>query len=232
MFPRCLAIALFLGSTVVTAGPERTELTVLTHQIDADWAEAFYNAPDDQKARRLRDLLVRAGQLRGRFPGHAEPLIMEAIVLCSLAGVDWGFSSLAQIERARDLLIESIDIDPKAMDAAAYITLGNFYFRLPGWPLSFGDDLQAQRYLQSALVLFPEAIDSNYFMGDFLLDQGEYEAALPYLEKAERAPIRSYQRLSDTKLKEQLPALLKTARSKAGGGADFFTKLLPDFGAP
>lgn len=232
MFRRWLAILTCLVGTAATAGAERSEMHGLAHQIDAEWAEAFYHTPDHQKAPRLKALLVRAQRLHERFPQHAEPLILEAIVLCSLAGVDWGLNSLAQLERSRDLLIQSIDIDPRAMDAAAYITLGNFYFRLPGWPISFGDDQRARQYLRSALVLFPDAIDSNYFMGDFLVDQGEYEAALPYLEKAERAPVRSYQHVSDRKLKEQLPALLKTARARGGGGADFFSKLLPDFGAP
>lgn len=232
MFLRWLTILGILIGTTAAASPERSELLALTHQIDAEWAEAFYLAPDEQKVPRLKNLLLRAQRLRERFPNQAEPMILEAILLCSLAGVDWGFNSLAQIERSRDLLVRSIDIDPKAMDAAAYITLGNFYFRLPGWPLSFGDDRQARQYLQSALVLSPDAVDSNYFMGDYLVDQGEYDAALPYLEKAERAPIRPYQRVSDIKLKEQLPALLKAARSKGSVGSDLFTKLLPDFGSP
>jgi hypothetical protein len=38
--------------------------------------------------------------------------------------------------------------------------------------------------------------------------------------------------VSDSKLKEQLPALLKAARSRGDAGGDFFAKLLPDFGAP
>lgn len=232
MFPGWLVTVMLMFGTPAAALAERSDVQVLADQIDSEWAEAFYNVPEDQKVPRLKELLVRAQKFRERFPKRAEPLILEAILLCSLAGVDWGINSLAQIEQSRDLLIKSIDLDPRAMDAAAYITLGNFYFRLPGWPLSFGDDRQARQYLQSAVALFPDAIDSNYFMGDFLLDQGEYAAALPYLDKAEHAPVRPYQRVSDTKLKEQLPALLKAARNKGDGGGDFFSGLLPAFGSP
>lgn len=232
MIHRLLLVLMVLASTAAEALPARSEPQVLTGQIDEEWAEIFYNAPEEQKAPRLKDLLIRAHGLVERFPKHPEPLIIEAVILCSLAGVDWGLNSLDQLEQSRDLLIKAIDMDPKAMDAAAYITLGNFYYRLPGWPISFGDDRQARQYLESALVLFPAAIDSNYFMGDFLLDQEEYDAALPYLERAEKAPVRPYQRVSDMKLKQQLPALLEAARTKGGGGSDFFSKLLPDFGEP
>jgi tetratricopeptide (TPR) repeat protein len=225
-----LVLVLTLMFGVSSLADERKDIQTLTNELDEQWAEAFYNAPDDQKASRLESLLIRARDFGSSHPQRAEPLILEAIMLCSLAGVDWGLDSLSRIEQARALLIKAIDFDPKAMDAAAYITLGNLYFRLPGWPLSFGDERQARRYLEAALVLFPDAIDANYFMGNFLLDQGQYPEALPFLEKAQRAPIRPYQRVSDAKLKQQLPGLLRSARS-GGGGADFFSSLLPDFGS-
>ncbi len=231
MFRGWLVVVPALLFGFASPASERKDFRGLTNELDEQWAEAFYNAPDDQKAARLEAVLTRARDFRNRHPQRAEPLILEAIILCSLAGADWGLDSLSRIQQARDLLIKAIDFDPRAMDAAAYITLGNLYFRLPGWPLSFGDERQARRYLESALVLFPDAIDSNYFMGDFLLDQGQYSEALPYLEKAQRAPIRPYQRVSDGKLKEQLPGLLRAARNQ-GSGADLFSKLLPDLGAP
>jgi tetratricopeptide (TPR) repeat protein len=231
MFRGLLVFVLALMFSGSSLADERNDIQKLTDELDEQWAEAFYNAPADQKTPRLEALLIQARDFGSRHPQRAEPLILEAIILCSLSGVDWGLDSLSRIAQARDLLIKAIDLDPRAMDAAAYITLGNLYFRLPGWPLSFGDERQARRYLESALLLFPDAIDSNYFMGDFLLDQGQHAEALPFLEKAQRAPIRPYQRVSDAKLKEQLPGLLRNARNR-GRGSDFFSRLLPDLGAP
>lgn len=231
MFHGWLVVVPALLFGIASPASERKDFRALTNELDEQWAEAFYNATADQKASRLEALLIRARDFGSSHPQRAEPLILEAIILCSLAGVDWGLDSLSRIAQARDLLIKAIDLDPRAMDAAAYITLGNLYFRLPGWPLSFGDERQARRYLESALLLFPDAIDTNYFMGDFLLDQGQYSEALPYLERAQRAPIRPYQRVSDGKLKEQLPGLLRAARNQ-GSRADLFSKLLPGLGAP
>ena len=149
------------------------------------------------------------------------------MILCTYAAADWGLSSLSRLRDARELLIRSIDLDPKAMDASAFITLGNLYYRLPGWPISYGDNRQALIYLEAAVRLFPNALDSNYFLGDYWLHDGNYAKALEFLEKAEKAPIRQTQRLSDEKIKQELAVALVAARKRENGHADFFSSLLP-----
>jgi tetratricopeptide (TPR) repeat protein len=198
-------------------------------RLEAEWEEIFYRLPEDQHRDKFKHLLERVHAVSVAYPREADPLILEAIVLCTYAGAEIGFGALVKVEKARQLLRQAIDIDPRAMEGSAYIALGNLYYRLPGWPISYGDDELARRYLESALRLFPDAIDANYFYGDFLLQQGEYDKALPYLEKAEKAPIRSNMALSDAKLKEEVRKALVTAREKRDGGGDFFSGFLPDF---
>lgn len=94
-------------------------------------------------------------------------------------------------------------------------------------PLSYGNDDQARQYLEAALKLFSNELDTNYFYGDFLMDQGEYPKALAYLEKSDKAPIRAELRLSDLKLKEELKLRLKSAQEQNNDGSDFFSSLLP-----
>ncbi|MBM4202020.1 MAG: hypothetical protein FJ189_12150 [Gammaproteobacteria bacterium] len=215
------------------AGIARAESdpAVLAEQLDQQWADIFYDDRDSTKAKRLEDLLVRARALKAAFPGRAEPMIVMAVVLCSLAGVDWGLDSLSRVEQARQLLAQAIDLDPRAMEGAAYIALGNLYWRMPGWPISFGDDQRAKQYLANAVFLFPTAIDSNFFMADFLIDQGEYRQARPFLEQAERAPIRAVARVSDAKLKQEIVEARRVIDEKGGARSGFFARLLPDFSA-
>ena len=104
--------------------------------------------------------------------------------------------------------------------------LGNLYYRMPPWPISFGDDELARRNLEIAYRLYPDALDTNFFYGDFLLDQDEFGQALFYLEKAEKAPIREPSKLSDEKLKEELRQLLKDAREKNTDRSSFFSRFL------
>ncbi len=198
-------------------------------RLEDEWAEIFYRLPSSQQAEKFENLLARVHALSGQYPKKADPLILEAIVLCTYAAADVGLSSLSLVSEARKLLIKAIDIDPRAMEGSAYITLGNLYYRLPGWPISFGDNDSARQYLEAALKLYPNALDSNYFYGDFLLHQGEYDKALIYLEKAEKAPIRPYMLLSDTKLKEEVREALKAAREKREGYGGFFSNFLTSF---
>lgn len=213
----------FVQGVRADAGVEET----IQHLQD-EWAEVFYRLPEDQQAERYESLLKRVQVVKDSYPQRAEPLILEAIILCTYAAAEWGISSLIRINEARELLVKSIDFDPKAMQASAFITLGNLYFRLPGWPISYGNDEVARQYLEAAAKLYPDALDANYFLGDFWLHEGDYDKALAYLEKADKAPIRASHQLSDIKIKEELSVALNAARKRENVHSDFFASLLPD----
>jgi tetratricopeptide (TPR) repeat protein len=216
----------FADAVHAKTGPDVHEAV---RRLEDEWAEIFYRLPSSEQAEKFENLLTRVHALSEQYPKKADPLILEAIVLCTYAAADVGLSSLSRVSEARELLIKAIDIDPRAMEGSAYITLGNLYYRLPGWPISFGDNDSARQYLEAALKLYPNALDSNYFYGDFLLQESEYDKALVYLEKAEKAPIRPYMLLSDTKLKEEVREALKAAREKREGYGDFFSNFLTSF---
>ncbi len=206
---------------------DEPNLHQLVQTLHDEWADIFYRLPVNKQPEKLETLLPRVHTLVEQYPQEAEPLILEAYVLCAYAAAEFSFGSLGKLKRARILLVKSIAINPKAMKGSAYVTLGNLYYRLPGWPLSYGNDDQARQYLEAALKLFPNELDTNYFYGDFLMDQGEYPKALAYLEKSDKAPIRAESRLSDLKLKEELKLRLKSAQEQNNDGSDFFSSLLP-----
>lgn len=215
----------FLGQPVKLA--HASDVMDEVYQIQAEWEQAFYKAPDGEKSARYRHLIARLQVLAAKYPYRPEPLIMEAIVLCTYAGAEWGLSSLTRLDQARELLERSLQMDPAAMEGSAYITLGNLYYRLPGWPISYGDDDKAEYALRKALVFFPDGLDSNYFFADFLMEDDRDEEALPYLLKAEAAPTRPHQVLSDAKLKEQVDAALRRYRSHEDSPGDFFSRFIP-----
>lgn len=222
----CLAGAgmlFFLGLPVTWAGDVMTDV----YAIQSEWEQAFYRMPDAEKPARYRNLIARLQVLAAKYPYRPEPLIMEAIVLCTYAGAEWGLSSLTRLDQARALLERSLEMDPAAMEGSAYITLGNLYYRLPGWPISYGDDDKAEYSLRKALELFPNGLDANYFFADFLIEDDREEEALPYLVRAESAPTRPHQVLSDAKLKEQVDAALRHYHSRESGHGDFFSQFMP-----
>lgn len=162
-----------------------------------------------------------------RYPDLAEPLILEAQVLCTFAGAEVGFGSLRKLKHAKELLLKSIAINPTASEAGAYVTLGNLYYRLPGWPISYGNDDLARQYLETALKLFPDELDTNYFYGDFLVGQGDFRQAITYLENADKAEVSPQTRMADIKLEEEVKHRVKAAQQQNDNGGDFFSSLLP-----
>lgn len=207
-------LAAFLLWSIAGTAVADTAFDERFNALQEAWQQAYYLAPDREKAERLEVLLGGVEQLRRDYPERAESWIIQAIVLCVYSGVSWGFDALSNIERARQLLLQAKDIDPLVMEGSAFITLGALYYQVPGWPISFGDDDLARDYLLKALQLFPDALDSNYFYGDFLVSHGEYEQAYPYLLRAARAPIRSGLAISDRQLKQDLAQLLHKVHKK------------------
>ena len=107
-------------------------------------------------------------------------------------------------------------IDPTALNGSAYTSLGTLYYRVPGFPVGFGDHDKARKLLQEALKINPNGIDPNYFYADFLVKEGEHAAALPYLEKAAKAPARPGREVADKGRRAEIDALMATAKAKAG----------------
>lgn len=223
-----LTLAWLVPGAASAAEPDPVQESV--QKLQDEWAVIFYTLPEAQHAKKFESLLVRAHTLRERYPERAEPLVFEGIVLCTYAGADIGFGALGKVKKARRLFQSSLDIDPKALEGSAHIALGNLYHRLPGWPISFGDDDIARQHFETALQLFPDALDTNYFFGDLLLGEGRYEEAERYLEKAVQTPIRPNSQLSDLKLREEAGKALADARAKKDGRSDFFSRFMPSFG--
>lgn len=190
---RVLLVILCLAAQPLWAGNLETELADIQHH----WAEIQYQVPADEKEKAFEGLASEAEQFVAHYPGRAEPLIWQGIVLSTYAGAKGGLGALGLVKDARKSLEAALAIDPEALDGSAYTSLGSLYYQVPGWPLGFGDDDKARQYLQKALAINPDGMDANFFFGDFLLDQGEPERARSYLQKALEAPGRAGRDVAD-----------------------------------
>ncbi|MEY2697481.1 MAG: hypothetical protein RL333_1619 [Pseudomonadota bacterium] len=216
-----------LNSAVGALSP--SDLKIIQGVKD-EWETAFYTLSQEQQEPILKTLSMKADTLIQQYPDAAEAYLVAGLIQCSLAANEGGFSALGRVKKARQFVLQAMDKDPLAMDGSGYVILGNLYYRLPGWPISFGDNKVARSYLETAIRLYPEGLDANYFYGDFLLDEGNPAAALPFLEKADRAPVRALSRLSDLKLKEELKVSLKSAREGKGESQGFYNQFLNAIG--
>lgn len=181
-------------------------------QIESEWAEVHYNYPEDKKPDAFLSLMDKASALAEQHSKRAEPVILLATIILTHAGTEGPFAALSSIHRARDLLFKALAIDPHASQGSAYVTLGTLYYKVPGWPIAFGDDKKAEKLLLNALHISPDAIDTNYFFGDFLLSQGNPVGALKHFKKAINAPVDPEKKLANSMLQAQAKEAFENTR--------------------
>ena len=182
--------------------------------IQQAWAKVNYETPaGDERTKAFDALEKRAENFTHQNPTRPEALIWEGIVESSYAGARGGLGALALCKEARGNLEAALKLDPNALDGSAYTSLGTLYYKVPGFPLGFGDDEKAGKLLQKALALNPNGIDPNYFYAEYLFEQGRYPEALPYLDKAGKAAPRPGREVADKGRRGEIAAL--TAKVKA-----------------
>ncbi|MCX4186845.1 tetratricopeptide repeat protein [Methylophaga sp. OBS4] len=181
-------------------------------QLQKRWAQINYTMKGEDQNKSFEDLIEQANQAVASNPGSAETLIWRGIIQSSYAGAKGGLGALSLAKAARADLEQALKINDKALAGSAYTSLGTLYFKVPGWPLGFGNDGKAEALLKKALLINPNGIDSNYFYGEFLAEQRKYEQAEKYLLKAQQAPARPERPLADKGRHQEINAALDKVR--------------------
>lgn len=181
------------------------------HRLQTRWAEIKYQLPATEQEKAFATLVTEAETMAANY--QTPPFIIwEGIIRSTYAGAKGGLGALDQVKQAKKLFERAIKLDPAAMDGSAYTSLGSLYYQVPGWPVGFGDDDKAKEMLLKGLNYNPDGIDSNYFYGDYLLDQKEYQQAVVAFEKALAAAPRPGRESADTGRKAEIQAALVKAK--------------------
>ena len=157
--------------------------------VQLRWAELYYSKEPNKTVIPQMELLVsQTSGLLQEHPNSAEVLIWDALAIGSLAQRAGGLSVLSKAKLSRSKLEQAIKIDPEAQLGAAQLSLGTLYYKVPGWPLGFGNMKKARQYLEQALAMNPEGMDHNYFYAEFLVKAGEKQKAIEHLKVTLAAP--------------------------------------------
>lgn len=181
-------------------------------QLQTRWADIKYQLPQAEQEKAFELLLSEAETLRNANPDKPAYLIWEGIIRSTYAGAKGGLGALEQVKLARKLFEQSIAIAPDALAGSAYTSLGSLYYQVPGWPVGFGDDKKAGEMLLKGLSYNPDGIDSNYWYGDYLLDQKQYQKSVVAFEKALQAPARPGRESADAGRKLEVQKALAEAK--------------------
>lgn len=192
----------------------QAEVSAELMALQQQWAHAKYELPKTEQEAAFAALSEQAMRYAAANPASAEAQIWQGMILASQASARGGLSALTLVEQARDTLLRVEKTKDGASNPGTYSTLGSIYYQVPDWPVSFGDDDKAQHYLEKALALAPDALDTNFWYGAFLMDQKHYAKAKRYLEKAKTAPPRPHRAIADEGRRREIDALLASLADK------------------
>ncbi|WP_295849827.1 tetratricopeptide repeat protein [uncultured Xylophilus sp.] len=207
-----LASACALAASLSTSPAMADAVDDAVTELQHNWEVIRYQTPEAEREKRFEALAAKAHKVSESYPGRAEPLVWEGIVLSSWAGEKGGLGGLSLVKQAKALYESSIAIDGNALEGSAYNSLGVLYYKVPGWPVGFGDKAKAKELLQKALSINPKGIDPNFFYGEYLLETKQPDQAATYLNRAIAAPARPGRQVADSGRREEARALLEKTK--------------------
>ena len=208
------AVAAATVAFLLPAGAAAADVEDAVAELQRDWEVIRYQTPKAERERRYEALAVKAHRVSEAHAGRSEPLVWEGIVVSSWAGEKGGFGALSLAKQAKALYEAAIRIDGAVLDGSAYNSLGVLYYKVPGWPIGFGDKARAKELLQQALAINPTGVDPNFFYGEYLVETDHPEEAVKYLERALHAPPRPGRQIADTGRRKEARVLLEKVRAR------------------
>ena len=196
---KAIGIFFAIGAVLSIAVPatsravENATLNADILHLALDWEHIkFEEANRDLQEKQMAGLADRAANLVQQYQNRPEARIWLGIIIseqASMASENGSpFKALGFAKRARDILEPIAKADPALLDAGAPTSLGVLYYRVPGFPIGFGDKAKAKELLQEAIKYAPDGLDANYFYGDFLYEQHEYPDAEQVFRRALALP--------------------------------------------
>jgi tetratricopeptide (TPR) repeat protein len=186
-----LAITMLAGPA--RAGSDPAVQSAVRH-LQLEWERIKFEIPEgSEQTAAMNALGDEADAIGAKYPDDVAAQIWDGIITSERAGMANAFSALGLAKRARGILERADKIDPTALDAGAPASLGVLYYRVPGFPIAFGDKAKARQLLERATGNAPNGLDAWYFYGDFLYSQGEYaksEAAFKHALAIAKHPDR------------------------------------------
>jgi tetratricopeptide (TPR) repeat protein len=182
-------IALLATSLHTLSSQAADTLSPEVRRLQTKWEAIKFSVPEgDDQTNQMNALGEDADAVAARLPGTPDALIWDGIITSERASMASTFHALGFAKRARDILEQAYSLDPARLDAGATTSLGVLYYRVPGFPIGFGDKARARQLLEQAVKLAPNGLDAWYFYGDFLYSQNELSKADEVLRHALKIP--------------------------------------------
>lgn len=202
-----IAVILLILFSYSSFSHATTDTEKAAKKMRTEWATIKYKTTHKKQLRKLEKLIDKAEQYNEHYPDDPNILLWYGVILDTY-GTLKAPKGLASLKQSRDLLTQAIEFDPAVGEGLAESVLGSLYSRSPSWPIGFGNKQKAKQHLERAIHISPEGMDTNYYLGDFLIDTGNYAKAKEHLDIALEAPIRPGYETQDAGRQKEIKASL------------------------
>ncbi|WP_238995407.1 hypothetical protein [Sphingomonas solaris] len=208
-------MAALLAFSGIAHASDNPAMDAAVQHINDQWAHIRYQVRNrDEQYRQLDVLAGQAAQVAAHYPGRAEPLLWQGIVVSEEAARASVLRQLSLAGQARAILEKAQAIDPDVADGGVKMSLGVLYYRVPGFPIGFGSTAKARSLLEGALKQDPRGLDNNFFYADFLNDEGKPAQARTFVLRALQAPTNTSRPVWDAGRRTELRELLAKINAK------------------
>ncbi len=128
-----------------------------------------------------RSLALNANDVRGLF--------WKAVAMGKMAEDSGMVNALRMLRPMEKMLLKVVALDEKYENAGAHRALGRMYHKLPGFPVSFGNNQKALTHLKQAHELFPRDVMTRAFYAEVLYDEGWQAEARRHADFVLATPI-------------------------------------------
>lgn len=208
-------VKLFFGvSSLIASGLLFAQPANDIQSLSDNWAYVNFELEGDAQEEAFTKLILEANKLKVTDSERASVWTWSGIINSSFAGAKGGLGALSYAKQAKKDLEKAIELDPNALAGSAYTSLGVLFHKVPGWPIAFGDDDDAEILLKKGLDNNPKGKISNFFYGEFLFDEGKYHQAKQHLLIAKQAPLRTNSLIADQHRQVEIENLLSKVERK------------------
>ena len=211
--PMFLAALLVVAATA-PAGAQTVDETLL--DIENRWAVAMYESSEREKEIALTQLLRDVRAFAASHSDNPEAAAWHGIIARECTRSRCRSRSKKFDREARDALLKAEALDPYALGGRIYAHLGALYSQTSSVFGGFGSQVKGIGYLWRAIIIDPNALESNYLYAELLVGENNLEEAREVLLKASETPVRPSHLIADRGRQREIFALLQKVEERLG----------------
>lgn len=167
---------------------------VIAELARLECANAEVESETSKRIKLYNDCIETADRAIAINADEVVALYWKAIAMGKLSEECGILNALRMTRPMEKLFLRVIELDETYDNAGGHKALGRMYFRLPGFPISFGNKKKALHHFEKALDLYPHDIIARAFYAEALYDMGKKQEALQLAEAVLATPVEAENR--------------------------------------